>query len=59
MEFVENIKIEEYEEFVKNNSKSHFMQSYYWGDVMKAKNYTPYYVGLKDNDKLVATALLL
>ncbi len=59
MEFVENIKIDEYEDFVRNSSKSHFMQSYYFGNVMKAKNYTPYYVGLKDNGQLIATALLL
>lgn len=60
MEFIENIKKEEYEEFVKNHpTKSHFMQSYLWGEVMKYKNFTPYYVGLKDGGKLVATALLL
>lgn len=59
MIFVENIDKNEYENFVKKSNKSHFMQSYYWGDVMKYKNFTPYYVGLKENNKLVATALLL
>lgn len=60
MEFIENFSKEEYENFVKNHpTKSHFMQSYEWGEVMKYKNFSPYYVGLKENGKLVATALLL
>ena len=59
MEFVTNISEKEYEEFVCKNKKSHFMQSYYWGEVMKEKNYIPNYVGLKENGKLIATALLL
>ena len=59
MEFVTNLTEEEYETFVKNHEKSHFMQSYYWGEVMKKKHFTPHYVGLKKNNKLVATALLL
>ena len=59
MKFITNIDINEYEDFVLNSSKSHFMQSHYFGEIMKYKNFTPYYVGLKENDKLVATALLL
>ena len=59
MEFVTNISEKEYEKFVSKHKKSHFMQSYYWGEVMKYKNFTPHYVGLKDDGKLVATALLL
>lgn len=59
MEFIENVEKREYEEFVRNSPKSHFMQSYYWGEVMQAKHYTPNYVGLKENGELVATALLL
>lgn len=60
MEFIEDINIKEYEEFVRNNEyKSHFMQSYYWGEVMKMKNFIPHYVGLKKDGNLVATALLL
>lgn len=53
---------EEYEGFVKNNKyKSHFLQSYAWGEFSKAKkNLIPYYLGLKDNNKkVVASALLL
>ena len=53
---------EEYEGFVKPNKyKSHFLQSYAWGEFSKAKkNLTPYYVGLiDDNNKIVAASLLL
>ena len=59
MNFIENLEKKEYEEFVKNHPKSHFMQSYYWGEVMKHKNFTPHYVGIKKDGKLIATALLL
>ena len=59
MEFVTNIEEKEYEKFVSKNKKSHFMQSYYWGEVMKYKNFIPHYVGIKENGTLVATALLL
>lgn len=62
MKFVENIEKSKYEKFVENHkTKSHFLQSYDWGEFSKSnKNVTPYYVGLVDDkDKLVATALLL
>lgn len=59
MEFITNIDIKEYEDFVLNSNKSHFMQSHYFGEIMKNKNFVPYLVGLKNNGKLVATALLL
>lgn len=59
MKFITDIDINEYEDFVLNSNKSHFMQSHYFGEIMKYKNFNPYYVGLKENDKLVATALLL
>ena len=62
MKFVENIEKEKYEKFVKNHkSKSHFLQSYAWGEFSKkCKGYNPYYVGLVDDkDKLLCAALLL
>lgn len=62
MKFVENIEKNKYEKFVENHkTKSHFLQSYDWGEFSKNnKNVTPYYVGLVDDkDKLIATALLL
>lgn len=59
MEFIENIKREQYEQFVQSHKKSHFMQSYCFGDIKKEKNFIPHYVGILDNNKLVATSLLL
>lgn len=59
MEFITNVDKNEYEDFVLNSNKSHFMQSIYFGEIMKNKNFTPYIVGLRDNGKLIATALLL
>lgn len=61
MKFIENVEKERYEEFVKNNEKCHFLQSYAWGEFSnKEKNLIPHYVGLEDdNNNLIATALLL
>lgn len=59
MEFIQNIDEKEYEEFVRNHNKSHFMQSYYFGEIKKSKNFIPHYVGLKENNKLVCATLLL
>ena len=60
MELIE-LEKEKYEDFVKNNKyKSHFLQSYTWGEFSKKeKKLNPYYVGLVDNDSVIATALLL
>jgi len=59
MEFIEITSPDEYEEFVLNHPKSHFMQSFAWGEVMKHKNFEPHYVIMKDNDNIVASALML
>ena len=60
MEFVKNIEKDEYNKFVSNHRKSHFLQSYEWGEFAKLeKNLTPHYVGLKDKGKLVCASLLL
>lgn len=59
MEFIENIKLEEYEEFVSRHDKAHFMQSCYWGEIQKNKNFIPHYVGVKKDSKLCAVALIL
>ena len=50
-----------YESFVKNNIyKSHFLQSYAWGEFAKEKkNKNVYNLGLYKDNTLVATALLL
>ena len=50
-----------YDKYVKNHLKSHFLQSYAWGQFCKkGKNLTPYYLGLVDskNNILAATLLL-
>lgn len=62
MKFIENIEKDRYEKFVSNHkSKSHFLQSYSWGEFCKEnKHNTPHYVGITDDkNKLIATALLL
>lgn len=59
MEFIEDIKEEEYTNFVIKHKYSHFLKSYEWGQIAKERGFKPYYVGLKENDVLLATALLL
>lgn len=60
MEFIENLSEQEYREFWSNSPTNHFMQSYEWGQACKKnRNQVPFYVGLKDKDKIVAAALLL
>lgn len=62
MKFISNIKKETYEKFVKTNKdKSHFLQSYAWGEfAKKEKNQIPHYVGLTDDkNNLVCATLLL
>ena len=57
MKLVE-IKENEYREFT-NKHNVHFLQSYEWGKVAKTRGNKPFYCGLYDDNKLVATALLL
>ena len=61
MKFIVNIEKEKYEEFVKSNPKSHFLQSYAWGEfALTSKGLKPHYVGvINDDGKIIATALLL
>ena len=54
-----DIKKDEYENFVKNHTKSHFLQSYAWGEVSKLRGLIPHHIGIKEKNTLVATALLL
>lgn len=58
-EFIENLEQNEYEKFVLENDKAHFMQSYNWGLVQKEKHFKPYYTALKKDGVIVASALLL
>ena len=52
---------EKYENFLKKQKKSHFLQSYAWGQLSKVKkNLTPHYLGLIDEEEnILATALIL
>lgn len=56
------LDVKKYDKYVKNHpTKSHFLQSYAWGEfAKKEKNQTPYYMGLVDSDNnILGTALLL
>ena len=59
MEFIGDIDKNEYTKFVLNHKMSHFLKSYEWGQVSKKRGLIPHYVGLKEKNKIVATALLL
>ena len=59
MVFVDNVEEKEFTKFVSSNNKGHFLQSYEWGEVSNLNGWKSYYVGMKKNGKLVATALLL
>lgn len=50
------LREEEYRKYTESNN-AHFLQSYEWGGV--SKGFTPYYLGLKDDDTVLAAALLL
>jgi len=57
MVFIDNVSENEYKSFI-DSFDSHFMKSYYWAHV-KYADYKSHYVGIKRNNKLIATALLL
>lgn len=61
MKFIQNVEISKYREFENEHKKSHFLQSYEWGQFCKrAKRQIPRYVGMEDNDgNLIASCLIL
>ena len=60
MKFIENVPKEEIESFVSSHpNKSHFMQSYFFGEISKLKGYEYSFVGVEENNKLIATAMVL
>lgn len=60
MRFEINIDKNEFEKFVLNHpSKSHFMQSTYFGKISEFKHFKPHYVGVLKDNILVAAALVL
>lgn len=58
MEFVE-LKEDEFLEFSKNSPITSFFQDIHWAHVKEENGWGHYYVGLKDNNKIVAGTLLL
>ena len=61
MKFIDNVDRETYEKFTQGHEKSHFLESYAWGEFCKKiKGQVPHYVGMTDDKgNLVATALIL
>ncbi len=59
MEFIEEIKKEDYDNYLKKADNAHFMQTREFGEIRKTKGLIPHLVGLKENDTIVCTALLL
>ena len=59
MEFVENIDILEYEQFMLKSNYSHFMQTHEFGEIRKIKGFIPHYVGIKQDGNLICAAMLL
>ena len=58
MKFINNVDEDKFNDFVKQNSSS-FMQTSYFGKINQAKGLKYFLVGLEDNGKLVATAMIL
>ena len=55
-----DLTFDEYNTFVDNHSKSHFLQSYEWGMFCKeAKGQIPHYIGYKKDGRIVAACLIL
>lgn len=61
-QFEENLSREEFNSLALSeeaNVKAHFLGSYEWGEVSSLRNRTPHYVGVREDGRLVATALVL
>lgn len=59
MEAIFNLSEKEYRKFTENNKNTHFLESYEWGELSKIRGLIPIYAGVKEKNKIVATALLL
>lgn len=60
MEFITNIKKEDYISFWQKSNQAHFLNSYEWGILQQNnRSQEPLYVGLIDNNKIIAATLLL
>ena len=60
--FTEKLGRDEFNSLALQNGsrvKAHFLSSYEWGEVSARRNRTPFYTGVYENGRLVATALVL
>ena len=58
MRFIENLDINKYRDFVKSSPYNHYKKMPEWVTFNAQKNDTFYYVGLEEQDTLIATALI-
>ena len=54
-----NLSKEEFKKFADKHEQITFHQTEEWANLKKVNNWDSYYVGLKDNDKVIAGAMLL
>ena len=60
MEFVTAVPTAEFNTFVENHpTKSHFLQSPFWGETSRHRGLVPHYLGVREKGKLIAAAMLL
>jgi len=59
MKFIDNIDKKTYDNFVDNHKLSTFMQCFDWGKFKSIHEWEMYTVGVSQNDKIVASTLLL
>lgn len=56
---LEELSIEEFNEFSKNNEQGIFFQSSYWGELKKMNGWIPHIVGVKEGYNIKGASLLL
>ena len=56
---IENLNIEEFNKFTKNNIEGTFFQSSYWGDLKEVTGWKSHIVGIKENNEIKGASLLL
>lgn len=59
METIFDLSEQEFRKFTEQFKTAHFLQSYEWGEVSRLRGLKPVYAGVKKNNILVATALML
>jgi len=56
---LENLSIEEFNEFSKNHEQGTFFQSSYWGELKKTTGWIPHIVGIKEGYEIKGASLIL